>query len=952
MKGMRPATQFLACWLVFGAAGWAQTIDLSRSEGRWMLDGASASVRFGAWLHVGDLTGDFDNKELIVGSPGDTSDRGAVRIFQRSSSTPFMFATMTGGVAGDRFGSAADAGFVINREIDLVHGRPAPGAPISPRDLIVGAPGAFGGRGAVYVLAGPFARNGNRTAADADIQVLGAQATDALGTIVESADLNGDGHRELVLPVPSRGVIYVLDVYNAPSSTIDLSVYVPGMIISGLGMDIAIATGDVTGDGIFDLAVGDPDAQTARGRVYLVRGARAALPPTRSFPAQAEAQLTGVDPGDRIGDSLWIADIDDDGDDAAELIIGAPGADALNNAKVDAGEVFVIWGRSDITSVFRVGLHLSGAGAGHRLGSRVTAGDINRDSPDDVTMLASGANGGKGEIFVYFGRHDYEFTTPLDMATSASRRVRGDSSSGAIETVRVWEATGEGAEEILAGVPSASTSGGATAGRVYLALSPSFQVSGSVAMATGEGGTATSTQPIGNQSQVPIQWQATASEAWLTVSPSTGITSATAPVTIDVTVNADIAGPGSHTGEINIASKTMDVRMTSTMRVSVTISESRYVAVETPAAGADLPQPFVVRGWAIDTAVSAGTGVDAVEIQGYRDPGSGSPPVVLGTATYGGARPSVGSSYGSRFTNSGFELTANGLVPGSYQIVIRARSSATGTWWNKPAGTVNVTVQRIDSPDDVNSDGITDLVWQNKTSGAVSVWLMDGSIKTGGLAVNPSPVPVSWKLGAFRDFDGDGKPDMLWHDQSTGALIGWVMDGESRVSTVTPNPSVVGTYWQIVAAADFTGDGETDLLWRSQNGDLSIWQMSGFTRTSIVAVQPNRVDPSWNVVGAADFDGDANADLVWRHSGGTISVWTMDGATKTGALPLSPNFVSPAWKLSALTDVNGDARPDFLFHNQTSGNLSVWYMNGGSRISNAALSPGIVSPSWSLVAPR
>ena len=53
----------------------------------------------------------------------------------------------------------------------------------------------------------------------------------------------------------------------------------------------------------------------------------------------------------------------------------------------------------------------------------------------------------------------------------------------------------------------------------------------------------------------------------------------------------------------------------------------------------------------------------------------------LGSATYGQARPDVGAAHGSRFTNSGFTLTAaSALPPGAYTITAYAHSTATNTF--------------------------------------------------------------------------------------------------------------------------------------------------------------------------------------------------------------------------------------------------------------------------------
>jgi FG-GAP repeat protein len=54
-----------------------------------------------------------------------------------------------------------------------------------------------------------------------------------------------------------------------------------------------------------------------------------------------------------------------------------------------------------------------------------------------------------------------------------------------------------------------------------------------------------------------------------------------------------------------------------------------------------------------------------------------------------------------------------------------------------------------------------------------------------------------------------------------------------------------------VAAADYDGDGQTDLLWRrTLDGTLLVWLMNGSTRATTRLLNPSPVnDPAWLVVG-------------------------------------------------------------------------------------------------------
>ena len=114
------------------------------------------------------------------------------------------------------------------------------------------------------------------------------------------------------------------------------------------------------------------------------------------------------------------------------------------------------------------------------------------------------------------------------------------------------------------------------------------------------------------------------------------------------------------------------------------------IAIDTPAAGT-VRTPFTVGGWAIDPAgAGGGPGVDVVHVWAY--PASGGAPQFLGQASYGGARPDVAAFAGPTFAQSGFNLTA-ALTPGTYTLVVFARSVATGQFF---AQIVPITVAASD----------------------------------------------------------------------------------------------------------------------------------------------------------------------------------------------------------------------------------------------------------------
>jgi hypothetical protein len=155
-----------------------------------------------------------------------------------------------------------------------------------------------------------------------------------------------------------------------------------------------------------------------------------------------------------------------------------------------------------------------------------------------------------------------------------------------------------------------------------------------------------------------------------------------------------VAAPGLGPGPYAIAAfahSTVTGTFNLSAQARVTVAASMpLMALDAPAPGSAIASAFHVGGWAIDRAAFSGTGVDTVHVWAFPNPGSGQAPLFLGVAAYGGSRPDVGGIFGSQFTNSGFNLNASGLSPGSYLIVAYAHSAVTGTFNLSQAASVVV----------------------------------------------------------------------------------------------------------------------------------------------------------------------------------------------------------------------------------------------------------------------
>jgi len=101
-------------------------------------------------------------------------------------------------------------------------------------------------------------------------------------------------------------------------------------------------------------------------------------------------------------------------------------------------------------------------------------------------------------------------------------------------------------------------------------------------------------------------------------------------------------------------------------------------------------------------------------------------------------------------------------------------------------------------------------------------------------------------VAGAADLSGDGKADVIWRHQTTGMVTGWLMDGTARASGGVLHQGIA-LQWRIDALRDLNADGKYDIVWRNAlNGDVNGWRMDGLTKSSGGFVR--NAHPQWTIV--------------------------------------------------------------------------------------------------------
>ena len=334
-------------------------------------------------------------------------------------------------------------------------------------EIVVQASDAADGAGQVVVLSGSTPRDFS-DAGTGRSSWTGATAGDALGALpgLLPGDMDGDGTADVLLVAPDAqdgaGVVYLLSS-SAASGTVDSAA-----TWSWTGPDTSAALGslaalgDVDGDGTDDALVSAPTYDGGgrdRGVVYLLTGAGVGV---SGDPTDGSA-IAGESNYHKLGSSpVNAGDMDGDGTD--EVLLGASGVSALNQAD---GRVYRVPVTDLADSAFSLpdADRYTGESRVSRLGNNNHAlGDFTGDGYADVLVISDHQIAGysSGTAYLLTGSVSLGADTNVGDADAriandlAEATLAGDDRWGRVSAL--GDLNGDGAVDIGLAAPGADLS--------------------------------------------------------------------------------------------------------------------------------------------------------------------------------------------------------------------------------------------------------------------------------------------------------------------------------------------------------------------------------------------------------------------------------------------------------------------------------------------------------------
>jgi hypothetical protein len=244
------------------------------------------------------------------------------------------------------------------------------------------------------------------------------------------------------------------------------------------------------------------------------------------------------------------------------------------------------------------------------------------------------------------------------------------------------------------------------------------------------------------------------------------------------------------------------------------------------------------------------------------------------------------------------------------------------------SGSVAVTAGAAAPRDHAGKDGVGDVLTLN-ASGALTIQRGTGTGTLSG-KVTGAGWPTTSRFVPLGDLSGDRCNDVLVRP-SSGALRAYRPACGAAVTPSTPYTTLSASGWTqydvLTAPGDLSGDGRPDLI--ARNASTGTVYLYKGTATGTLSARVKLYD-DWKtykkVVGAGDLNGDGIGDLLAQDKSNNLYRYDGTGrGTFMARVKVFSNWGASYNAVIAVGDITGDGRTD-LVSRDTDGNL---YRNSG-----------------------